>query len=58
MHFKYTIKMIIIKDNHIDFIRRMMKKERTKNLSLEKKLRITRDEFPELKISRSTFYNI
>jgi len=35
-----------------------MKKETKKHLSLEKKLRIVKDQFPELSISRSTLYNI
>ncbi len=36
----------------------MMKMENIRHLSLDKKLRKVKDEFPELKISRSTYYNI
>jgi len=35
-----------------------MKRENIKHLSLDKKLRFVKEEFPELKISRSTYYNI
>jgi len=35
-----------------------MSSEDTRHLSLEKKMKLVKDNFPSLKISRSTLYNI
>ena len=47
-----------INREHIEFIQKAFRKEKTRHLSIEKKLRMVKDEFPELLISRSTLYTI
>ena len=43
-----------VNDDHIDFFKGIMKNPKTKNLSINRKRRLLRDEFPDLEISTST----
>ena len=47
-----------VKDEHVEYFKTLMQGEDTKNLSIDKKRRLLLDEFPDLRISRSTVHKI
>ena len=47
-----------IKENHIQYVKKLMEDNKTKDYCLEVKLKLVKDQFPGLKISRSTLWKV